>query len=76
LRGQRLPLLNRGTCEGIEWVMLQLLDGSVLRIPIAWTDLGLPDPYHLAGRGQASFRVPDLLELRTLIDALHRQTRR
>jgi hypothetical protein len=76
LRGQRLPLLNRGTGEGIEWVLLQLPDGPVLRIPIEWTDLSIPDPYHLAGRGRASLRVPDLLAMRALIDALRQERRR
>ncbi|HKB37582.1 MAG TPA: DUF5372 family protein [Gemmataceae bacterium] len=76
LRGQRLPLLFRGVCAGVEWVLLQLPDGPVLRIPIEWTDLSTPDAYQLTGQGRAAFRVPDLLELRTLIDQLLPETGR
>src|SRR5262249_22608606 len=57
-QGQCLPLLYRGACEGVEWVALQLPDGSLLRIPVEWTDLSVPDAYQLAGQGRASFRVP------------------
>ena len=75
-RGQPLPLLHRGVSAGCEWVLLQLPDGPVLRIPLAWTDLSAPDPYVLAGQGRASFRVPDLLELRALLDSLLPEPRR
>jgi hypothetical protein len=59
-----------------EWVLLQLPDGPVLRIPIEWTDLSVPDPFLLAGRGRAAFRVPDLLQLRSLLDSFLPETRR
>jgi hypothetical protein len=45
-RGQRLALLHRGVSAACEWVLLQLPDGPVLRIPIEWTDLSAPDPQH------------------------------
>jgi hypothetical protein len=51
-------------------VLLQLPDGPVLRAPIEWTDLSVPDAFHLAGQGRASFRVPDLLDLLDLIASL------
>ena len=57
-------------------MLLQLPDGPVLRIPIEWTDLSVPDPYFLAGQGRAPFRVPDLLELRSLLDSLLPEPRR
>jgi hypothetical protein len=57
-------------------VLLQLPDGPVLRIPIDWTDLSVPDPYLLAGRGRAWFRLPDLVELRALVGPLLPETRR
>ena len=69
-RGQRLPILHRGASAACEWLLLQLPDGPVLRIPVAWTELSAPDSYVLAGQGRASFRVPDLLELRSLLDSL------
>ena len=76
MRAQRLPLIHRGVSANFEWVSLQLPEGSVLRIPIEWTDLSVPDPYLLTGRGRAAFRVPDLLELRPLLDSLLAEIRR
>ena len=63
LRGQRFPLLYRGHTGEERWVVLQRPDGSVLRLPIEWTDLRAPDGYGDVARGRSRFRLPDLVRL-------------
>jgi hypothetical protein len=63
LYGQSLPLLYRGHTGEERWVVLQRLDGSVLRLPTEWTDLRTPDGYGDVARGRSRFRLPDLVRL-------------
>jgi hypothetical protein len=63
LHGQSLPLLYRGHTGDERWVVLQRPDGSVLRLPTAWTDLRTPDDYGDVARGRSRFRLPDLVRL-------------
>jgi hypothetical protein len=44
-------------------------DGRAASIPKHFTDLGAIDPVVVMGRGQSLFRVVDLRELCSLIDA-------
>ena len=44
-------------------------DGRAASIPKHFTDLGVIDPVVVMGRGQCLFRVADLLELCSLVEA-------
>lgn len=50
-------------------VYFERRDGRSASIPQHFTDLGAIDPVVVMGRGQSLFRVRDLLELCSLIDA-------
>ena len=63
LRGQSFPVLYRGHTGEERWVVLQHPDGSVVRLPIEWTDLRTPDGYGDVARGRSRFRLPDLVRL-------------
>ena len=63
LRGQSFPVLYRGHSGEERWVVLQRPDGSVVRLPIEWTDLRTPDGYGDVARGRSRFRLPDLVRL-------------
>ena len=62
-RGQSFPVLYRGHSGEERWVVLQRPDGSVVRLPIEWTDLRTPDGYGDVARGRSRFRLPDLVRL-------------
>ena len=44
-------------------------------MPVNWTDVALPEPYAIVGKGQVRVRVEDLLRLVDLIDAAKREGR-
>ena len=48
-------------------------DGSIISIPIGWTDYAEPDPFVVISGGKACFRPDDLLGLADLIDDLLEQ---
>ena len=70
------PLFGRefeqlGSKEGLpeDRVYFEHRDGHAASIPKHFTDLGTIDPVVVMGRGGCLFRVADLLELCSLIDA-------
>ena len=73
LYGQSLPLLYRGHTGEEPWVVLQRPDGSVVRLPIEWTDLRTPDGYGDVARGRSRFRLPDLVRLAESVRSLLRE---
>jgi hypothetical protein len=73
LHGQSLPLLYRGHTGEEHWVILQRTDGSVLRLPIDWTDRRTPDGYGDVARGRSRFRLPDLVRLAESVRLLLRE---
>lgn len=44
-------------------------------MPVNWTDVALPDPYVIVGKGRVRVGVEDLLLLADLIDAGKRDER-
>jgi hypothetical protein len=69
LFGQEFEQL--GSREGLpeDRVYFEHHDGRAASIPKHFTDLGGIDPVVVMGRGQCLFRIADLLELCSLIDA-------
>lgn len=61
---------RRGWKEEKVWFLLE--DESTCSVPLAWSDLQLPDPYLVIGEGRAAFRVEDLLRLSELIAEVRR----
>jgi Family of unknown function (DUF5372) len=60
-----------GSREGLpeDHVYFEHPDGRAASIPKHFTDLGAIDPVVVMGRGECRFRVSDLLELCSLIEA-------
>lgn len=54
---------------GEERVTLEHPDGSLVSVPINWTDAAPADPYLELGCGRSLFRVEDLVALAQLIGA-------
>ncbi len=52
---------------GEDRVTIQLADGSLLSVPVSWTDTVPADAYLTVGGGRSRFRVEDLLALTELI---------
>ena len=73
LRGQSFPVLYRGHSGEERWVVLQRPDGSVVRLPIEWTDLRTPDGYGDVARGRSRFRLPDLVRLAESVRSVLRE---
>ena len=69
LFGQEFEQL--GSREGLpeDRVYFEHHDGRAASIPKHFTDLGAIDPVAVMGRGQCLFRIADLLELCSLLDA-------
>ena len=69
LFGQEFDQL--GSREGLpeDRVYFEHRDGRAASIPKHFTDLAAIDPVVVMGRGRCLFRVADLLELCSLIDA-------
>jgi len=54
---------------GEERVTLVNRQGETRSVPVNWTDVALPEPYAIVGRGRVRVRVEDLLLVVDLIDA-------
>ena len=69
LFGQEFELLS--SREGLpeDRVYFERRDGCAASIPKEFTDLGHIDPVVVMGRGRCLFRIADLLELSSLIQA-------
>jgi hypothetical protein len=74
LHGRSFPLLYRGHSGEERWVIVQRPDGSVLRLPIEWTDLRPPDGYGDVARGRSRFRLPDLVRLAESLRPIFRES--
>ena len=66
-------MLYRGHSGEERWVVLQHSDGSVVRLPIEWTDLRTPDGYGDVARGRSRFRLPDLVRLAEAVRSVLRE---
>lgn len=58
---------------GEERVTFVNRQGEARSVPVNWTDVALPEPYAIVGRGRVRVRVEDLLLLADLIDAGKRE---
>ena len=54
---------------GEERVTFVNRQGEARSVPVNWTDVALPEPYAIVGKGRVRVRVEDLLLLVDLIDA-------
>jgi hypothetical protein len=72
LNGQQLACVGERYNRYGMTLLLESDDGSIYAVPPQWTDLVLPDPEIVIGKGRALFRVVDLLELALLMDRLRR----
>jgi hypothetical protein len=52
---------------GEDRVTIQLTDGSLVSVPVSWTDAAPADAYIAVGGGRSRFRIEDLLALAELI---------
>ena len=71
LSGQLLPCVGKRYNRYGTTLLLVACDGTVCSVRPQWTDIVASDPEVVLGRGQALFRVADLLELALLIDRLN-----
>jgi Family of unknown function (DUF5372) len=64
LSGRTFPLLSQGQVWGEERVFFADPQTQHMRsLPLAWTNLALPDPFLVVARGQAVLRWSDLHQL-------------
>jgi hypothetical protein len=59
----------RGRRGGEERVTFVTQQGEARSVPVNWTDMAMPEPYAVVGRGRVRVRVEDLLLVVDLIDA-------
>jgi len=70
LAGQELELVSIHR-SGAGWrVFFPDSQGHLQSIPMAFTDLAVPDPFRIQSAGRSYFRIPELLELVRLIAGL------
>ena len=68
LRGQVLEVADRRSFEADgERLCLEVTPGRLEWVPVAWTNLGPPDPWLEIAAGRCLLRVEDLLHLADLI---------
>jgi hypothetical protein len=60
---------------GEERVTFVTQQGEARSVPVNWTDMAMPEPYAVVGRGRVRVRVEDLLLVVDLIDAGKRDER-
>ena len=78
LCGRTFPLLSQGLAWGEERVFFADPQTHHMRsLPLAWTNLALPDPFLVVARGQAVLRWSDLHQLAQFLkqQPTHREVR-
>jgi hypothetical protein len=73
LRGQPLVVLHFRPKGDQPSVVVELPDGSVQAIPLAWTDRGAPSPHQMAASTDGRLSGLALLDLVRLLEAWERK---
>jgi Family of unknown function (DUF5372) len=70
--GQEIALVVQRAQWGEHRVFYQCAHGHLVSIPAAWTSLVPEDPFVVLAKGQARFRVNDLIALTALLSRLRK----
>lgn len=70
LFGREIDFVDRQQRWGEDRVLYRDPDGYLLSLPARWTSLAPEDPFVIVAAGRSAFRVPDLIELATLVAML------
>jgi len=70
LFGRELEFVKRRRNWRADRVYVLDLDGSLLSLPVEWTDVVAEDPFVVVAAGRSPFHIAGLVELAELVDRM------